>query len=476
MTNLPLYRKMFQSTLAYSSIRAFFSVSTALLTILIIRFLGPEEFGKFSLILQLAVTLGLFFSWGSSSTLAKFLPERPTEESKARLSSQIAEICLLSLLLFSFLFLILIHFLPKLFPAEIKGVQISFVSFVCLFALFNVLQGIFRGLGRFLPWSWIEGLNDFLARALTLLLIFFFLPRYTLALYTYLGVLFLCVFWAALSVRNQFSRQDLRIEKSILQFSLLMILGSAIFMAGASLDAVLLRGLLKDPNEVGFYFAGTRIPQTFQSLLLAPLSVPFLYYFTHPETFHTRDQVIRLGTKVMGASCAAASLLLFSLAKPIVEIFYSSFYIKSVPVLKIYSFVFFAMGLQVFVTPFMMAINKVHVQLWIGVLSIGLLLGLDLWLIPRWQSSGSALANLIMLSLQALIYNFWMSRHQLPILRPVLLLVLGIAVSVTLEMTLIPFIALPCFLLFLVSIRFFSTEEMDKIQKVVFHKADAAPN
>lgn len=474
--NLPLYQKIFRSTFFHSSVRACFSTITALVAIFVVRMMGPGEFGKFSLVLQLAVTFGLFLSWGSSGMLAKFLPEKSSHESQAKLSSQAMEVSVLSVLVFAVLFLLLCQFYPSIFPIEIRSAKFLFVFFVSLFAVFNVLQGIFRGIGKFVQWSFIEGLNDFLARVFTLLLLLIVSVKYEVALYCFSGILFLLTFYAFFAVRDQFRRVDMKVESEVARFSMVVLIGAVVFMVGTSADAVLLRALLKDPTEVGYYFAGVRIPQTFQGLLLAPLSIPFVYYFTHPDTLHTRDRIMKLGTKLLGVACGIASLALFSFGKFVILLLYGKSFLGSINVLRIYSLILFLVGMQSFFGPFFMAINKLHVQVFVGVFSVLLLIGLDFLFIPRWASSGSALANVVMLGVQTMVFVYILLRYQMDIVKIYFLLMIGMLLSITLELFWIPYSSIPFFLLFLFVSRMFSADEIRKIRLVIFSKgAEALP-
>lgn len=476
MLNLPLYQRMFRAIFIHSGVRAFFSVATALLMLFIVRLMGPHDFGKFSLVLQLAVTFGLLLSWGSSATLAKFLPELKEKKSQARLSSQAVEVSLLSIALSSLLFLGLSHFYPSLLPLELRSNKFIFILYFSLFAAFNVLQGIFRGLGHFVQWSIVEGSNDFGARVFALLLLLTFSLNYVVVLYCFVSTLFLLTLYSFYVKREQLCIASLKIERQVWQFSILMLVGMILFMAGTSADAVLLRALLKEPREVGYYFAGIRVPQIFQTLLLGPLSIPFTYYFNHPDTSYTREKIVLLGSKLLGVICGTFSLAFFSFGGTIVALFYGERFVSTIPVLRIYSFSLFLLGLTALFGPFYIAINKVHTQVWLGFFSVLLLIGLDYYLIPRWKSSGSALANVIMLTIQAAINIFILSRNQVRLMLPGAILLLGMLLGVVLEIYWIPYSSMPFFLLFVVAVRLFSKEEIEKIQLVISPKsAEATP-
>lgn len=448
----------------------FFSMISAVLMILIVRMLGPHEFGRLSLFVQMAVTTGLFLSWGSSGTLAKFLPEQKSLENQVRLSSQFMEISFFSAVIVSAGFMITAALVPGKIPIEIRSEKFVFIVFIFLFALFNVLQGIFRGLGKFIHWSIIEGSNDALSRFLAIGLILWFGSSYKLVLYCYTVVLSSMVIYGFWATKKQYRLTSLRMHPELTKFSGMMLVGTAVFMVGTSCDAVLLRALLKDSKEVGYYFAGVRIPQIFQSLMLAHLSIPFIYYFTHPDTLHTRDQVIRVGTKMLGVICGLGSLFLFSYGGIIVQIFYGKFYMESIPVLKIYGLIFFVMGLQTLCGPFYMAINKIYLPTIIGIISVLLLAALDFYMIPRWRSAGAAAANVIMLVVQDIAHVlclYFLSGKQINTIRPTLILMAGVILSILLELFWLRYSAVPFFALFVIGSHLFSKEEIRKINDVM---------
>lgn len=470
MSNLPIYQAMFRSTATHSGIRLFFSVATALAMIFIVRLLGPHEFGKLSLVLQFAFTIGLIMSWGAPSTLGKFLPETSDPDQQALLSSKMLGIILLSLVAFAIVFLLFLQAFPQIFPHEIRSMRFPFIAFVCCFAVFNWTQGAFRGAGKFIKWSWIEGGNDFTARAVSLIILLTigaYFERVFLCFATVLGSFTLISLW---KVRNFIRPTSLRLPGNVVRYALMMLAGSVLFMAATTLDAVLLRGLLKDSAQVGYYFAGIRIPQMFQTLLLAPLSVPFLYYFSHHETQHTRERVFQIGTKIMGILCGVISLLFFSLAKPIIILIYSDSYSASILVLKIYAFVLFLVSLQVLSSPFFASINKPQISVLMMILAIGLLVPLDLWLIPRFQAAGAAMANAIMLTVQTLVITFMVLKNNVNILRTVLLLMAGMLVSMILETIFLPYCALPCFLIFVLGSQLLTRDEFAKMKSVIFDR------
>ena len=252
-----------------------------------------------------------------------------------------------------------------------------------------------------------------------------------------------------------------------------MLGGSFVFMWTSSLDFILLRAVLKEPMEVGFYSAGIRIPQLIQGLILAPLSTPFTYYFTHPETLHTREQILKLGTKILSFVCAIISLGLFSFGGIVVRMFYGKFYLESIPILQTYSFVFFLFGMFSLFVPFLVAIDKPGEIVQISIVSTIAIALLDyFWLIPKYHSIGPALANIAILVLQNCYALYRLNQHQINIVKQNILMMALVLASVLIEKFFIPFSSILFFIISVLVFQLFNKDEINKIERLLFSKEE----
>ncbi len=77
-----IYQKIFYSTGKYVILKNIFMFITGIFGILIVRLLGPSEYGKYALVWQLVGTIGPIISLGWLTTLSKFLPEKNEIEKK----------------------------------------------------------------------------------------------------------------------------------------------------------------------------------------------------------------------------------------------------------------------------------------------------------------------------------------------------------------------------------------------------------
>ncbi len=472
MSNKKIYYEIFHSTFVHSGLRAIFSLITAGCMLVIIRVMGPEEYGKFSLILQLAVTSGLFLSWGWSGTLGKFLPELTAPEDKRRLSSQAMEITTLSIFLYALGFYAIYFFRPGILPLEIKELAGSIVAFASLFGITNVLQGIYRGQGRFIEWSILDGLNNVTCRISVLGIMYLLGFKYQIAFYVFVITTLLFAIYSLIQLRGEIHLVEIKLEKNVVNFAMISLVGSFVYMGISSIDAVLLRTLLKDARAVGYYFAGIRIPQIFQSLVIAPLSIPFIYYFTHPRTYQTREKIIDLGTRTLGFVSAIVSLSLFSFGGPIVSLFYGHFYGESITVLRIYSFMFFLYGTTSLFAPYFVSINRFHVILINTIFTLIFMTIMDYFFIPIWRAAGPALSNVLSTALQNYIYIHILSKHGIPFAKANLLLAIGVTLSVFIELYLIPFSSVPVFITFCLIAKIFSKEEITSVKKIIMDKKE----
>ncbi|MCX7911010.1 MAG: oligosaccharide flippase family protein, partial [Endomicrobia bacterium] len=152
-----IYREIFWGTTKYVVLRNIFMVITGVISIFIVRLLGPSEYGKYSLVWNLISTVGPILSLGWLNTLARFIPEKFTLKEKSQLLSQ----SLISVFIAGIVFFVVINliykFLPHLLPKEVKDIIFIFSCFTILVSFFNIFEGFWRGLGKFNEFVIIDG-------------------------------------------------------------------------------------------------------------------------------------------------------------------------------------------------------------------------------------------------------------------------------------------------------------------------------
>jgi O-antigen/teichoic acid export membrane protein len=101
---------------------------------------------------------------------------------------------------------------------------------------------------------------------------------------------------------------------------------------------------------------------------------------------------------------ATGSLLIYWLAKPVVDIFFGSDYVLSIPVLKILAFTLIPYTVNSFLSLLFLAQKKEKAVLQILAVSALMIFVLNLWLIPQAGQVGASWAILIAEIAQALLF------------------------------------------------------------------------
>jgi O-antigen/teichoic acid export membrane protein len=376
---------------------------TGVLVILIVRLLGPSEYGKYSLVWQLISTIGPIISLGWQSTLAKFVPEKTNEEKKSLFTQSFLSVLVASIIFFIIGFFI-IQLFPKIVPLEIKDLKFVFLIFITLVAFFNVFEGFYRGLGKFNEWTVIDGLRSNLSYVLAIIFFILGFRFYKTIIFSsfFFALLFtlLVVFW--LKNYFDFNIKFFSIEKEIIKFAFVMFIGQISYLFISSIDLILLRAMLKDPSQVGIYNAGIRIPKMIETMFIGVLPTPFLYYFTSQETKKLKEKILEFGSRFLAVVFGFVSVVLFSFSKEIILILFGQKYAESIPVLQIFSFSLFILAFLILFSSYFYSINKPQVVVILGILQF-ILIGLfSFLLIPKLKSQGPAVGYILNL----LIYTF----------------------------------------------------------------------
>lgn len=265
-------------------------------------------------------------------------------------------------------------------------------------------------------------------------------------------------------------RNGLSIEKTVLTFSLSMALGSVAYLLTQTVDVILLRAMM-DAKEVGYYSAGIRIPKLIQGMLLTPLQIPFLYYFSHPDSKKITRQIIEFGTKIIAFATGIGSLLLFTFADKIVLIVFGAPFENSINVLRIFSAHFFLLGFFTFVGPFFLSIKKPLVPVFLGLLGFAVNLIFDLILIPYWGAAGAALAGIICILAEMFVYLALMEKKYSIRISPkslCLLILFGLSILVGMKVSV--FLSMPVFVAACLALKIVDIEDLKKMAALIKEK------
>lgn len=443
-----IYRQILFSTTKYVLLRNFFIAITGIVSIFIVRLLGPSEYGKYSLVWNLISTVGPILSLGWLNTLAKFVPERTDDKGKSLLFSQSLFTVLIASVLFFLVINFIYRFFPHFFPVEIKDTILIFCLFIILVAFFNIFEGFWRGLGKFNQFVIIDGLRSNLGNILGLfLLLVGYLSYKTLITVNFLTsvVFFILLF---ILVKNYITLHfATKLENQIIKFSLSLLLGQIIYMLSVNLDILLLRGLLKDSQQVGYYTAGVRIPKMIEAMVINQISAPMLYYFSSSEIKHLKEKILKFNCKMLGFVFGILGLIFFSFAQYIVLFLFSDKFESSVSIFKYYSLVLPLVSFLILISPYYISQNKPFVVIVFNFFIMVVIFNvLNLFLIPNYKSFALVINYLISFSLfSILICLDCNKRFKVNLIKDLMILFMFILLSVAVE----SFFKIPSFMMFI---------------------------
>lgn len=162
----------------------------------VVRFFGPEEYGKYILLFSTFNILSVLMLFGLNTSLVKFLPEAKEDKENQR---KIISAGLIGILLFSTLSCLLFYFFQDTF-ANLLSVPVALFLFALIYSIFAVIKGFFDAI--------FKGNHEFKKQALlslvyaVVILVAFFVFNYFFHYKSYLiyifaivaGIIFYCLF------------------------------------------------------------------------------------------------------------------------------------------------------------------------------------------------------------------------------------------------------------------------------------------
>ncbi len=411
--------------------------------LLLYRVLGPDQAGRLQLVLALGMTAGSIVGLGFYETLARFVPGRSESEGRGlfrRALTLNAWAAAGGVAVFAGLWM-----LRAGLPEELRRAGALFVIYAGAYAFYNTALGMLRGQGRFSLIPRLDLGTNFGGRVAALGLVAI-VPGFLSAFAAQVAaqVIFLAV--ALALVRPALTAGAVHFRREETRFGALILVGIVLQLLLSTVDLYVLRFLL-GPQEVGIFAAGSRIPLMAEQLVLAPIGVPLLYYFSHPETSIMREGVVRRGTRLAGVLLGLAALVLVVLARPMILVLLGGAYHGSIAVAKAYAFHPVGIGLLLFSLPLYGSVNHPEYGIAQGAVTFVLNLGLDLLLVPRFGPVGAAVAGVIAVAVTALGASVFLhARFRVDVRWPVagilLLYTLGLALSLRVHPLLGPLVYL----------------------------------
>ncbi len=457
-----LRRRLLAGSAGYVSWKTVTGALGMLAGLFLYRVLGPDQAGRLQLVLALGMTAGSIVGLGFYETLARFVPERSEAEGRGlfrRALTLNGRAVLAGLGVFAVMWVLKLGL-----PVELRRAGVLFVLYTAAYALYNTCLGMMRGQGRFTLIPRLDLGANFGARVAALALVAV-VPGFLSAYAAHVAAQIAMLAVALLLLRPALAAAPVRFRRAESRFGALILVGIVLQLLLSTVDLYVLRILL-GPEDVGLFAAGSRIPLMAEQLVLAPIGVPLLYYFSHPETSVMREAVVRRGTRLAGAALGLAALVLVVAARPIILILLGEAYRGSIPVARAYAFHPVGIGLLLFSLPLYGSVSRPEYGIVQGAVTFVLNLGLDLLLVPRYGPLGAAVAGVIAVAVTALGASVFLhARFRVDVRWPVAGILLLYAVGLTLTVRVHPAAGIAAYVLLLWPLRLFRRGDLALLRR-----------
>lgn len=380
--------------------------SLVVVTYLLARRLGAEGFGEYAFISALILIGNVLTTFGSDMYLIREIAAKNDfSEASSVLALQLFLSCLFIGLVFPFA-----SYLPNQTNESVLALKVYSLALIPL-AFFTVVTSVLRGAQQMTAYAWLNFLLPFIQAAA----IFLFIQRgtgivqlaYLLLIVQALGAVLsgiLCVIVApGLLSGLRFSLKNFTsLFVACLPIALIAVVG----IVYQKLSLVLL-SFFGDNSMVGSFSAAVRVVEAARIGHIAAFTV--FYPALASADDNRLPKSFRLAWIFLLAVSAGGSILLFLLAKPIMEIFFGAEYASAILVLKILACTLIPYTVTSYLILAFLARKKEAIILRVLTLSLILLLALNLWLTPLTGQVGAGWAVLIAETVQAVMFVLvWM--------------------------------------------------------------------
>ena len=267
----------------------------AAFNILAARFLGPMEYGKYTLIQSIAAFIGIPMIMGYNTTLAKFLPENKDHEMR---SKTISSVYLLTFLFTLAMIVVCLVFMPELSAA--LNISTEFLTLAIIFAVvytfYLLTTNTIRGLMQMKLYSIFQVAYSAMVLTIFLILVLSGPLSYQsmlLPVFVSYGVTGAAIF---LVIRKY---MVFKIDPSLLlqltKYSLFCVVGATSYTVYSNISQVLIH-IYMTPRDLGIYGAYSLAAISVTSLMLSTFITVF---FPTASQYHDKGPIFSMFFKLI---------------------------------------------------------------------------------------------------------------------------------------------------------------------------------
>lgn len=304
------------------------------------RLLGPGDYGKYGVVLNLAWVTGIPFG-AVVASLIKFSAEFNAKRDYGRLKSVLFDFLKFSLvlnLIFVFVYIIFSNILSNALGGDIGFFIIILACSFPLSGLGSVLLNFLQGIGRTYSFSFITSVSTLFKLIFAVLLVmsgFGIFGAFLSLVISSVCVIILCLpfIWRYFKVKN------VSVESSLfLRFGLPVLFTNLFLNLVLYFDLFFVSSFLGS-EQAGFYNAAVTLSRAF--LMSSSVMVVFFPMFSGDailSNFKRLRNNLKLALFYTGCICLVGILAFWFFPDFIVNLTYSSKYLPAVPLLRVLSF------------------------------------------------------------------------------------------------------------------------------------------
>jgi len=410
---LSLFTRLARNSLWLLVARIGVQDSMVIITYLLARRLGVAGFGEYAFMATAIFMGNSLTTFGSDMYLIR---EIAATTDLSLLSSALILQLTLSILFITFVF-VLAPYLPNQTSETVLALRVYSLALIPL-AFFTVFTSALRGCQKMDSYAWL----NLVTSILQVTAIFLFIQRgtsvvtlaYLLLVLQIAGTilagtlcgLYIPEFWRAWHFS---SRATIRLFRMCFPIAGIAILG--ILYQKLSLTML---AILGSAATLGWFSAAARVVEAARIGHIAILTA--LYpAMANADVNKGAVKAFQLPWLLLMVGAIGIAILLFVIAKPLVDIFFGPEYLPSVPVLKILALTLLPYAINSFLALAFLAERKEKVVVRALLVSLIILVTMNIWLIPRAGLVGAGWAMLIAEVIQAafLLFKWRINRTQM---------------------------------------------------------------
>ena len=359
------------------------------------RYLGPELYGTFGVIIALLTISETLLLRGMREAVTKFTSE--DEKSASSIKNKALEIqTVFSLLVFIFLISLAPLIADKLNDQSLVD-YIRLLAFIIpVMGLYSVYAGHLTGIRAFGKQA-KTGVVYSLTKVFAVFALVFIGLKINGAILGYLIAALIGMLVAKhYCVFKTVTKNDFRTSK-LIKFAVPLIIYSIGFVLLMNIDLLFVKAMLVDNAKTGFYTSATTLARTpyFIFIALSATLLPSISKSTANNDFKLTNKYINQSLRYLLLLLIPGAFLVSATSKNLISLVYTAKYINAAPSLSILIFGLTFLSVFVILTTIITASGKPKVSMIVALMLVPIDIVLNLTLIPIYELKGAALATTI---------------------------------------------------------------------------------